>query len=210
MATTKRINGDYTIKSVNLNTDTFSIERFGQVTINGNLTVTGNTTTVNSTDTSVRDNIILLNDGETGNGVSRSFAGVRVSRGLLANVEIGYNEDFDKWVLTNNGTTYGNIATFGTTPFITNVSEDLSPSLGGNLDVAGYTIFNSVANLNVIVDAGIQMINRGTDLVAETGNVVMYANTVSGGGSGVYVSNDQGAGQELVTKRKAIVYSLIF
>jgi len=210
MATTKRVQGDYTIKSVNLNTDTFSIERFSQVTISGNLTVTGNTTTVNSTDTNVRANIIVLNDGETAPGVSRSFAGVRVNRGTLANVEIGYNEDFDRWVLTNNGTTYGNIATFGAAPFISNVHTDTTPRLGGNLNTYGFTFYSNVGSQNVIVDGGLQITNRNTDLIAINGNVVVYANTVSGGGSGVYVSNSQGAGQELVTKRKAIVYSLIF
>lgn len=209
MSTTKRIHGDYTIKTINSG-DRVIIESIGGVTINGNLVVTGSTTQVSSTNTTVNDNVITLNKGEIGAGVTRTFSGIEVDRGTEATVSLRWNENYKRWQLTNNGSTFGNIAFFGASPFITSLEEDLSPSLGGNLDVAGYTIFNSVANLNVIVDAGIQMINRGTDLVAETGNVVMYANTVSGGGSGVFVSNDQGNAQELVTKRKAIVYSLIF
>lgn len=209
MATTKRINGDFTIKSVSNNVDTFAIERFRTVTINGDLQVLGNTTSVETTNTTINDNMIILNQGEEGAGVTRVFSGIQIDRGTLSNVQLRYNETFNKWQLTNNGTNFGNIATFVVDPFITELSQDASPQLGGNLDVAGYTIFNSVANLNVIVDAGIQLSNRGTDLVAESGNVVVYANTVAGGGSGVYVSNADVVGQELVTKTKAIVYALI-
>jgi hypothetical protein len=209
MATTKRINGDFTIKSVDNNVDTFSIERFRTVTINGDLQVLGNTTSVETTNTTINDNIIVLNQGETGAGVTRVFSGIQVDRGTSGNVILRWNETFNRWQLTNNGTNFGNIATFTVDPFITELSQDASPQLGGNIDVMGYTIFNSVANLNVIVDAGIQLSNRGTDLPAETGNVVVYANTVAGGGSGVYVSNSDVVGQELVTKTKAIVYALI-
>lgn len=43
-----------------------------------------------------------------------------------------------------------------------------------------------------------------------TGNVQLTADASGGGGSGLYTTNDIYAGQELVTKTRAIAYSIIF
>jgi hypothetical protein len=43
-----------------------------------------------------------------------------------------------------------------------------------------------------------------------SGNVQIYANTAGSGGSGVYVTNTQTTGAELVTKSKAVAYSIVF
>jgi hypothetical protein len=64
------------------------------VTINGDLTVAGTTTTVNTTDLDITDNVITLNAGETGAGISHvsGQAGVIVDRGT----ENDYNIIFDE------------------------------------------------------------------------------------------------------------------
>lgn len=85
----------------------------GALIVDGNLTVSGTTTAVNSTVVNIKDEMIVLNYGETGSGVTPDSrrAGVQVARGSLASVSIQYNEKTDQWELTNNGTTFLPIAT---------------------------------------------------------------------------------------------------
>jgi hypothetical protein len=88
---------------------------FGQVTttgnivVGGNLTVNGTTTTLNTDTLAVEDNIIVLNSNVT--AAPALNAGVEVERGTSANVLVRWNETNDKWEVTNDGTTYGNIVT---------------------------------------------------------------------------------------------------
>lgn len=53
----------------------------GDFRIDGSLVVSGSTTTVSSQDLNVIDNIITVNSGETGNGVSKTVAGIHIDRG---------------------------------------------------------------------------------------------------------------------------------
>ena len=77
------------------------------VMILGNLTVQGTTTSVNSTNLEVEDNIILINKGETGGGVSAGTAGLEIDRGTSQHAFILYDETDDKWkVDAGTGTTY--------------------------------------------------------------------------------------------------------
>ena len=177
MSTTKRIIGDYTIETLN-----------GNVAIIGNLTVSGNTTTINSTNTSVADNIITLNKGESASGVSSGSAGIEIDRGLAANVQIRWNESIDRWQTTNDGTTFANIVTGSSGTSLSAVVDDPAPVLGGNLNVTGKTIFTDNTK----------------------GSVQVFANTAGSGGSGIYVTNTTVTGAELVTKAKAVAYSIVF
>lgn len=209
MATIKRVQGDYTIKSVDLNANEFTIDRFSQVTINGDLVVTGNTTQVATTNTTISDNMIVLNQGETGAGVTQSFAGIQIDRGTSGNVVLRWNENIQKWQVTTNGTNFGNIATYGAIPFISNVADDPTPELGGNLDVLNYQIYSSTAE-TVIFNDNVAISKTTTVPSSLSGNVVVYAQTAGGGGSGLYVNNESYTEQELATKSKAITYSIIF
>ena len=65
--------------------------------VNGDLTVTGTTTTVNSSETLVADNLITLNAGEVGAGVTNGSAGIEVDRGTLDNATLQWNETDDVW-----------------------------------------------------------------------------------------------------------------
>lgn len=51
------------------------------------VTINGGATEVNTTNLSITDNEIILNNGETGNGVSLGYSGIRIKRG-------GVNHDF--------------------------------------------------------------------------------------------------------------------
>ena len=84
----------------------------GALTVGGNLTVNGTTTSVNSTVVNIKDEMITLNFGEAGTGVTPSTrrAGIQVDRGTSADVSIQWNEQTDQWELTNDGTNYSPIA----------------------------------------------------------------------------------------------------
>lgn len=64
----------------------------GTVHIKGDLTVDGTTTTVNTAQLDIEDNIITLNKGETGAGISEDRSGIVVERGTLDNAGIIFNE----------------------------------------------------------------------------------------------------------------------
>lgn len=77
--------------------------------VTGDLTVSGTTTSVNTTQITVNDNIIVLNNDVTGTPTEN--AGIEIERGTSANVLLRWNETNDKWESTNDGTNYGNIVT---------------------------------------------------------------------------------------------------
>ena len=68
------------------------------VVIKGDLTVEGTTTNINTEDLVVEDNIITLNKGEQGNGVSKAGAGIIIDRGTADDLFIGFDEGRDKLV----------------------------------------------------------------------------------------------------------------
>jgi hypothetical protein len=114
MPVVKSLNDDYLISNkikananITLSTNT--------VFIQGNLYVGGNATAITKTDLNITDNIITVNAGETGPGVTLNTAGLNVDRGSLANVAILWNETTGAWTLTNDGTTYESIQTGSTT-----------------------------------------------------------------------------------------------
>lgn len=59
---------------------------------------------------------------------------------------------------------------------------------------------------------GVALDNQGSNPDAETGEVVLFKKTTGSGGSGVYFKNqsDSDNVDELVSKKKAITFGLIF
>ena len=198
MAQTKRISGNYTIDP----TGTFSV--LANTTITGDLTVTGTQTTISSTDLAIKDRMIVLNQGETGAGITGTYAGIEVERGSATNVVLRFNETTDTWQFTNNGSTYGDI---------------LSTTLTGDLDTNGYNLTSGTSNqdINLIpngtgrvgIEGALKLNDQGSAPASATGATLLYAGTAGGGGSGVFFV-DGSTSDELVSKSKAIVYGLIF
>ncbi len=95
------VNGDYKIVvkqggSIILDTTPESAGpgNMGEVVITGNLRVQGDTTYVNVSDMQVEDNIIIINKGESGAGVTPNSgrAGITIDRGSLTDTSILFNE----------------------------------------------------------------------------------------------------------------------
>jgi len=68
-------------------------EEIGRVVVTGDLLVEGNTTTVKSEELTVKDNIINLNEGETGAGISLNESGIRINRGTFVDAYFVFDED---------------------------------------------------------------------------------------------------------------------
>mgnify|MGYP003134532162 CR=1 FL=1 len=75
------------------------------LTVSGNFTVSGTTTTVDTTNLNITDNILTLNDGETGAGVTLGTAGIDIDRGTATNSTFLYDESTDTWLIDSKGTT---------------------------------------------------------------------------------------------------------
>ena len=177
------------------------------VYIDGDLQVGGNSTAITKTDLEVTDNLITLNKGETGAGVTLVYAGVTVDRGSENDVTFRYNETIDKWQITNDGTTYANVAT-STGGGGSSLSDDPDPTLAANLDVASFTI-SSESTDYVTFDSNLAIrYTDGTPSTVADHNVI-YAQTPANGGSGLYVTNTSDADRQVSTVRNSVVYSLV-
>jgi hypothetical protein len=82
----------------------------GTVIVTGNLNVKGTTTTVESTNTTVTDNILQLNFGQTGNGISSALsyqAGIEIVRGAYSNAQLLFNEQLTYYSSVTSTNTSG-------------------------------------------------------------------------------------------------------
>lgn len=84
-----QVNGDYNIKAKDTGTITLQA---GNVKVAGNLTVTGGVAYVQSTNLDISDRIITLNKGETGSGVTATYAGLEIDRGSSSRAALVFDE----------------------------------------------------------------------------------------------------------------------
>jgi hypothetical protein len=212
MALTKRINTSYTLKTINVS-DTVTMDT-SLVTITGNLIVLGSQASLSTTNTTIFDNVITLNAGLSPGIAPTLNAGIEVDRGTLANVQLRWNETVRAWQVTNDGTTYSNIATIASglspsTTSLTAISQDTAPVLGGNLDVQNYQIYSSTSSY-IRLNDNVAIATTTVAPPAVPGNVVVYTSTSGGSQSGVYVNNGVDPVSELTTQTAALKYAIIF
>jgi hypothetical protein len=214
MSIIKNASGPYVIRTINAS-DPIILDS-GNVIINGNLFARGSSTTISTTNTDIYDNTITLNKGVTGSPILN--AGISVVRGTSPNVEVRWNEGTQNWQITNDGSVYYDIV--ATTTGNTRLVDDANPQLGANLNTANFAIRNNNGSLVYIdptdalrVDGNIQIKkvpNFPTPSVVTDYNVLVSSN-VGTGGTGLYITNDEGiTNQELISKSRAVVYSIIF
>lgn len=220
MSSTDRISGNYNLKTINGDITLIANSGIGTTTIYGNLVVIGTQSSIQSIDTLISDNIITLSASVI-NGQPVLNAGIEVKRGDEPTVAFRWTESVKRWQLTNDGTYYGNI--------MVRVQDDPDPHLGGNLYVNGYDIRSEygknivlrpsytenliISSTDIIaeneVNGGVQISIIGGAVDAVPGYITFYARLPAGGGSGIYVSNELHAAEELITTRRALVFSLV-
>jgi len=83
----------------------------GTVEISGNLLVKGDQTTVNTAQLDIEDNIITLNSGETGAGITLGDSGIRINRGTLPDSFFKYDEDVAGFIAINESSQLISLAT---------------------------------------------------------------------------------------------------
>jgi len=108
-----------------------------KVTVQGNLNVVGNVTYVETTNLRIKDNMIELNYGETGSGVTLGLAGISIDRGTLPDAQIVFLEGQNKVVFK-----YENDIRY---------AIDIA-----SLQIGGIEVLDYARNLkNVYIDAGL-------------------------------------------------------
>jgi len=127
-----QVSGDYNIKSGEGATITLDTGAgVGNTRVTGNLIVEGDTLYVSVENLNVDDNIITINYGETGSGVTLRYSGIEVDRGLATDVSLLWDENDQTWnfkegagynsskvrvkeILTNADTDSGDLTLIGT------------------------------------------------------------------------------------------------
>lgn len=210
MSIVKNVSGPYTINTIN-HDDPITLDS-NVVIINGNLTVRGETATVTSTNTDIYDNVIKLNAGVTGTPVFN--AGIQVVRGTSPDVLLLWNETTDTWQVTSDGSLYSNVV--ATSTGLTKLNEDPAPELSANLNVGPNWIVSNTsiqfesATLGVDGNVALKMY-PGAPTALPNYNI-LHSGNVAAGGTGLYVTTGEQdiVAEELISKKRAIVYSIIF
>lgn len=206
MSVTKKVNGNYTITTAPVWDANVTISTH-TVYIDGNLQVGGTQQNITQTNTDITDNIITLNKGETGPGVSLDYSGLQVDRGSAQFVPVlRWSEPDQKWQISNDGSTFLDIVSSSGGGFA--LVDDLSPQLGGDLDTQNYTIFTSTRDF-VSIDSNLALtIQTAAPTVTSSEINMVYAYAPGGGGTGVYQTS-LATSDELVSRKRALVFSLV-
>ena len=203
MSSADRFSGDYYLTSINGNVYITAKQGLGTTVISGNLLVMGKQTNIGSVETLISDNIITLAANVSGAPILD--AGIEVRRGTEPNVALRWTESVDRWQLTNDGSYFANI--------MIRVEDDTDPHLGGNLWTNSYEIRSDTGeNIRLnpgLGSAGLEIKQTTGSLNSQPGYILVYAKEPNLGGSGIYTSNSERNDQELITKHKALVYSLV-
>ncbi len=209
MTTYKRIDGDYYIQTIDPPIQKVYIDT--DTTVSGNLTVQGNLTYINVTELNIKDPFILLNASNTGAYAANSGVLTHITSSDFAGIRYNSNSGF--WELSNNTSTTGETGTWTqitTGPAITpggantNIQFNDDGTFGGNADLS----FDR-ADSKLTLQGHEVFGNIGTAPAAVANSVALYHNAEGSGGTGLYIKSLV-TEDELISKSKAIVFSIIF
>ena len=110
----------------------------GNATVTGNLTVNGTLTSIQTTNTAIKDNVIVLNDGESGTAITAGTAGIEIDRGSSDAAKFVYDDSTDKWrALLGSSTADMEVATMEADTLT--LTNDLGMAHGGTgTDMSGF------------------------------------------------------------------------
>ena len=126
----------------------------GDLTVSGDMTINGTTTTIDTVNLEIEDNIVLLNKNQTGTPPTTLRSGIEVERGDSPKVKIQFNELTDKWEITEDGSTFHNVAHEDDSRFLTSgqktaATRDATASQNGLMSSAYASKLDGVeANAN--------------------------------------------------------------
>lgn len=230
MATFKRVDGDYSITTVN-STDNVNITTH-TVHVYGNLDVVGNVTYIESTELKVDDPFITVAANNVGAGNSAAFPnqGLVTQTGGNTFAGLRFHNDTGEWQISASVDAAGEpisayqpigVATAGLPggPLDSIQYNAGSGTFGGNsgftYDVANAQVQLTSTELliqsaNASIDGAVVLANIATVPAAAVANSVqLFHNAAGSGGTGLWFQ-DPATSDELVSKSKAIVFSIIF
>ena len=209
MTTYKRIDGDYYIQTIDPPIQKVYIDT--DTTVTGNLTVQGNLTYINVDELNITDPFILLNASNTATYAANSGVLTHITSSDFAGIRYNSNSGF--WELSNNTSNTGVTGTW------TQISTGVAVVPGGantNIQFNNDGSFGGNASLSFDYDdskltlQGHEVFgNIGTAPSAVANSVALYHNAEGSGGTGLYFKSPA-TEDELVSKSKAIVFSIIF
>jgi hypothetical protein len=209
MTTYKRIDGDFYIQTINPPTQKVYIDT--DTTVTGNLTVQGNLTYINVDELNIRDPFILLNSSNTGSYAANSGILTHETASVFAGIR--YNANSGVWELSVDTTAAGDgpnwtpITTGSTvTPggANTNIQFNNNGTFGGNSNLSF-----DYATSRLILDGTLALEYTGSIPSAVANTATVTADVPGSGGTGIYFNNNSNQ-DELISKSKAIVFSIIF
>lgn len=217
MATVKRIAGDYSIRNVNpvdnvyIDTNTLGVN--GNVRITGNLHVIGNLTEIEVSQTVISDPVITVGAGNNGDYTA---LGIEVVKNSTSKAGLRWNTVEDRWELSKDNINWYPIASGAAFSLF----SDPNPTLSAPLIATGQQITTNAGDLllssatnEVQVDTALKL-PLAAQANSESGYTKLYAQDVGKGGTGLYVASkdsyDDEVRDELISRSKAIIYSIIF
>jgi len=130
-------NGDYNVKTRAggiIKLDVGPPTAGGQVIVTANLIVEGDTLTVEAENLNVKDNIIQLNYGEAGAGVSLRYSGLQIDRGTLSPASFFWDENDDSFNLATGSPT----STFNYSDSTLRLKKLTTDTSSPDLELIGY------------------------------------------------------------------------
>ena len=144
-------------------------DQAGTVVVTGDLLVQGNTTTVQSENMTVKDNVIVLNSGQTGTHISLGYSGIQIDRGSGRGgdryAELFYDESVEWFDSQSETTKYGAFIFKTSAPGLVGVRTNAISTGGYDLSfleenssavikVAAIGYENNVSDINDIPNVG--------------------------------------------------------
>lgn len=208
MTSYKRIDGDYYITTINPGDKVYI--QTDEVDVAGNLTVSGNLTYINVTELNVTDPFILVNASNTATYSSNS--GLLTHKTSSDYAGIRYNNNSGSWEVS---TSTGSSGTTGSwLPIIAGgitaagANTEIQYNDGGVLGANSAFKFDyATSRLTVGGTVALGYTSVPPTVVANA--ATMVANVPGSGGTGIYFNNNSNQ-DELISKSKAIVFSIIF
>lgn len=208
MTTYKRIDGDFYIQTVYPPEQKVYIDT--DTTVSGNLVVQGNLTYINVTELNVTDPFILVNASNTGSYQSNS--GLLTHKTSSDYAGIRYNNNSGSWEVSSSTSSSGTTGTWqpiiagGITASGSNTQIQYNDDgvLGAN---AAFSF--DYANSQMTLDGTLALAYNGSTPSTIANTATVTSDIPGSGGTGIYFNNNSNQ-DELISKSKAIVFSIIF
>jgi hypothetical protein len=194
-----RFSGDYKIQAgfgTNQQANIYlGTKNNGTVYVDGNLLVSGTTTQITTTNTTIKDNIITLNAGESGSSISQTVAGIEIDRGNLGirNAQFFFDES-KRWARPGGTQPYGLFVFKTADGGINGIQTNSIDTNGGNLNlindstgvisVTGTSNYEEhVVNYDVNHHIVMPIVAKDDDIIPNIKTVIDYVSNISAVGN---------------------------